>query len=84
MSISMTYDEIHQIAVKQRDAFGDWYKVPMSELRAIKVDMAKELYSMRIPICFQSYDDHLVATDCNPFEDDRHWFAWVEQESRDS
>ncbi len=74
----MTKDEILGIARVQSDRFGNARLVPLSELRPIETDMAKELYSIGVPICFQECDEYIVATYDNPFEYNYNWFAWVE------
>lgn len=77
----MTKDEILGIARVQSDRFGNDHLVPLSELRPIETDMAKELYSMDIPICFGQEDRYIVATYNNPFEDIYDWYAWVDLET---
>lgn len=77
----MTRDEVLGIARSQSDRFSNDRLVPRCELRPIERDMAKELYSLGIPICFGQEDRYIVATYNNPFEDIYDWFAWVDRET---
>jgi len=80
----MTENEILEIAKSQSARFGDDRLVPRGELRPINRGMAKELYSLGIPICFDQEDEYIVATYSNPFEDIYDWYAWVEEDSERS
>lgn len=63
-----------------RGRFGVGYKVPKSQLKKISNEMARSLWSMGIPICYDDGMSYIVACGINPFSfPKRSFFAWVDE-----